>query len=183
MDVNILLSIGLAMDAFAVSIACGLNVKKNLVNKALIAGVSFGFFQGFMAFIGWYLGSGVAVYIESFDHWVAFMLLAYIGGSMIIGHKNEDQNINLDTFKTVIILSIATSIDAIIAGVTLSFVTNIIFVTIIMITVITLFLSFTGVILGAKIKAIAKHQDKIGVIGGLILIGMGLKILIEHIYM
>lgn len=176
----ILIGIGLAMDAFAVSVCKGLSMKKmNWKNTTIIA-LYFGGFQALMPVIGFLLGIGFESKIKSFDHWIAFALLSFIGINMIkeaYGEK-EDADDKVD-FKTMVVLAIATSIDALAVGVTFAFLdVNIIFAVTI-IGIITFILSIFGVKIGNVFGD--KYERKAETVGGIILILLGLKILLEHL--
>lgn len=177
----ILISIGLAMDAFAVSICKGLSMKKINWKSTIIIAIYFGLFQAIMPVFGYLLGSSFSVIVQKLDHWIAFILLAIIGGNMIKESKDDEtekRNDKVD-FKTMILLAIATSIDALAVGVTFAFFEVNIFLSIIIIGLITFSLSFVGVIIGNKFGD--KFQNKAEFIGGMILIIIGLKILLEHL--
>ncbi len=177
----ILISIGLAMDAFAVSICKGLSMKKINWKSTLIIAIYFGLFQAIMPVFGYFLGSSFSVIVQKLDHWIAFILLAIIGGNMIKESKDDEtekRNDKVD-FKTMIILAIATSIDALAIGVTFAFFEVNIFLSIIIIGIITLVLSFLGVIIGNRFGD--KYQNSAEFAGGIILIFIGLKILLEHL--
>ena len=177
----ILISVGLAMDAFAVAICKGLSMKKMEWKKAIIIGLYFGFFQMLMPVIGYLLGYGFAETLENIDHWIAFILLAFIGGKMIKEsfECKENANDSVD-FKTMFMLAVATSIDALAVGITYAFldVTNCVEVFGI-IGIITFALSVIGVKIGNKFGD--KYGNKAEFIGGVILICMGVKILFEHL--
>ncbi|MCH5163539.1 MAG: manganese efflux pump [Clostridiales bacterium] len=176
----IILGIGLSMDAFAVAICKGLSSEKFSVKAALIVGIWFGAFQALMPLIGYLLGSFVSSYIEAFDHWIAFILLAFIGGKMIYeaikGEEKQDASV---TFAIMLPLAIGTSIDAMAAGITLAFSAVNIFIAIAIIGVITFALSALGVKIGNIFGS--KFKKKAEIFGGAILILLGLKILIEHL--
>lgn len=177
----ILISIGLAMDAFAVSICKGLSMKKINWKSTLIIAIYFGLFQAIMPVFGYLLGSSFSVIVQKLDHWIAFILLAIIGGNMIKESKDDEaekRNDKVD-FKTMIILAIATSIDALAVGVTFAFFKVKIILSISIIGLITFILSFVGVIIGNKFGD--KFQNKAEFTGGIILIFIGLKILLEHL--
>lgn len=177
----ILTSIGLAMDAFAVSICKGLSIKKYNLKKGLIIGTYFGLFQSIMPLIGYLLGSFFQNLIISIDHWIAFILLSIIGINMIkesLSNENEECNELVD-LKTMLPLALATSIDALAIGVTLAFLKVNIIIAILNIGIITFILSVIGSKLGNKVGT--KFQKKSQIIGGLILIIIGLKILLEHL--
>lgn len=178
----ILIGVGLAMDAFAVSICKGLSMKKKInYKKALIIALYFGLFQGGMPLIGYALGVSFEEIVLSIDHWIAFILLSVIGIGMIkesLGDEEESLNDKVD-FKTMVILAIATSIDALAIGVTFAFLNvNIIFASL-LICVITFVISYFGVVFGNKFGD--KFGSKAELVGGIILILMGLKILLEHL--
>lgn len=179
----ILLSIGLGMDAFAVSICKGISMKKIDWKKACIIGLYFGGFQAIMPVIGYFLGSTFENIITNFDHWIAFFLLAIIGGNMIKeSFSKEIENINDDVnFKTIIMLAIATSIDALAVGITFAFFNVNLILAITLIGVITFILSVIGTKVGNRFGD--KYENKAEFIGGLILILLGLKILLEHLGM
>ena len=176
-----LISIGLAMDAFAVSICKGLSMKKINWKSTIIIAIYFGLFQAIMPVFGYLLGSSFSVIVQKLDHWIAFILLAIIGGNMIKESKDDEaekRNDKVD-FKTMIILAIATSIDALAVGVTFAFFKVNIILSISIIGLITFILSFVGVIIGNKFGD--KFQNKAELTGGVILIIIGLKILLEHL--
>ncbi len=177
----ILIGIGLAMDAFAVSICKGLSMKKMEWKKAIIIGLYFGIFQGLMPLIGYVFGIGFENKIKSVDHWIAFILLCFIGINMIkesFKKNDKDADDKID-FKTMIILAIATSIDALTVGVTFAFLDVNILLSVIIISIITFFLSIIGVKIGNVFGD--KYESKAEFTGGIILILIGLKILIEHL--
>lgn len=177
----ILISIGLGMDAFAVAICKGLAMKKMDWKKAFTIAVYFGVFQALMPFIGYELGINFKDAIQEIDHWIAFILLVSIGINMIReALKKDDDDVNDDVgFKTMIVLALATSIDALAVGVTFAFLEVQIIIPIIMIGIITFAMSFVGVKIGNYFKD--KFKDKAEILGGIILIAMGAKILIEHL--
>lgn len=176
---TILIAVGLAMDAFAVAICKGLAIKEIDIKKSIIIGLYFGIFQAGMPLIGYLLGSSFSSLVDKFDHWIAFILLLFIGINMIKESKeNDTKNSSID-FKTMILLAIATSIDALTVGITFAFFNlNIIF-TIIMIGIITFILSIIGVIIGHEFGD--KFKNKAEIFGGIILIIIGIKILVEHL--
>ena len=178
------IAVGLSMDAFAVSICKGLNMRKLNYKHTFIIALFFGGFQGLMPLIGWFLGKQFEQYITNFDHWIAFILLAFIGGQMIheaLKKDNEkcdiDENLDL---KELFILAIATSIDALAIGITFALIPNTnILTSIILIGIITFVLSIIGVFIGNKFGA--RFKSKAEFAGGLILILIGAKILFEHL--
>lgn len=176
------ISIGLSMDALAVSVANGIMIKKLQVRHAFRIALSFGFFQAIMPLIGWAAGITFSNYIKEFDHWVAFLLLVVVGGRMIwesySSSKKDDTVRNCLHFPTLLILSIATSIDALAVGVSFAFLDMVIWLPIFLIGIITFIICFIGVILGNKLGPV--FGNKLGIIGGLVLIAIGIKILVEH---
>ena len=177
----VLISISLAMDAFAVSVGKGLTVCNVRMRHALVAGLWFGGFQALMPLIGYFLGISFADLVVSVDHWIAFGLLVAIGLNMIretIWGDEETQN-NDFGFRTMLIMAIATSIDALAVGVSMAFLDVNIWIAALVIGVITFAISAMGVVLGCRIgNAIG---SKAGIIGGTILVALGLKILLEHL--
>jgi len=178
-----LIALGLAMDAFAVSLTIGMSTsKKEKWEMALKASIFFGGFQGFMPFIGWAIGISFADYIQEIDHWVAFILLVVIGGKMIFEAIKEDDINGKEekgySNKRFIVLAIATSIDALAVGISFAFLNVNILSAIIIIAIVTFIFCMIGVYLG---KALGKiFGSKAEVLGGIILIIIGIKILIEH---
>lgn len=177
----IILSIGLSMDAFAVAMCKGLSMKKMSWKKAIVIALYFGIFQAVMPLIGYGLGIKFQQSIANIDHWIAFILLTIIGINMlkeIWSEAESESNDNID-FKSMIVLAIATSIDALAIGITFAFLKcNIVFsVTCIGIT--TFLLSLIGVKIGNIFGA--KYEKKAQLVGGLILILLGIKILVEHL--
>lgn len=176
-----LIGVGLAMDAFAVSICKGLSMKKLNLKKAIIIGLYFGIFQALMPTLGYFLGKGFENLVVSIDHWIAFVLLSFIGIGMIKEAFKDEEEINDDiSFKTMLILSIATSIDALACGITFAFLRVNIFLAVLLIGIITFTISVLGVYIGNKFGD--KLEKKAKLLGGIILIGIGLKILIEHLF-
>ena len=176
-----IIAIGLAMDAFAVSICKGLAMQKVSFKKAGIVGLWFGGFQALMPFVGYLLGSQFEQYITAFDHWIAFALLLLIGGSMIreaLSKQEECANASLD-IKSMLLLAVATSIDALGVGVTFAFLQVEIIPAIAFIGVITFVLSTLGVKVGNVFGV--KYKSKAELAGGVILILMGFQILFEHL--
>lgn len=175
------LAVGLSMDAFAVSICKGLAMKKITLKKACIVGLWFGGFQALMPLIGYLLGSQFEQYITSIDHWIAFILLCLIGLSMIkeaLSGEEEKTDDSLDA-KTMLLLAVATSIDALAVGITFAFLQVDIVPAVSFIGVITFVLSAIGVKVGNLFGT--KYKSKAEIAGGVILIVIGLKILLEHL--
>jgi putative Mn2+ efflux pump MntP len=177
-----LLALGLAADAFAVSISSGLKIKRIKINKALKIALFFGGFQAFMPLIGWGLGLSLRPLLLAVDHWIAFGLLSFIGGRMIYECVQDEvceKKFNpLDTY-TLVTLSLATSIDALVVGFGFSIIKSAIIPAVTAIGFITFFLSFVGVFIGHKFGNL--FQNKIEMMGGAILIIIGSKILLEHL--
>ena len=178
--ITILIALGLAMDSFSVSITRGFNTKNRLSIEALKTGFFFGLFQALMPVLGWLAGLSIINLISGFDHWIAFGLLVFIGVRMIYESVSRDskQVVSSSSFKVLIMLSIATSIDALAVGLSLSFLDTSIVPAAIIIGIITFFLSFFGVYMGKKFGS---YFEKIGILGGIILIVIGLRIIIEHL--
>ena len=177
-----LIAVGLSMDAFAVSVCKGLSERSLKAKHYFIIGAWFGGFQALMPLIGYLLGSAFEQYITSFDHWVAFVLLGLIGGNMIreaFSKDEEDQDASFG-FKTMLLLAIATSIDALAVGITFALLPDVnIFAAISLIGVTTFVLSAIGLKVGNVFGA--KYKAKAEFVGGVILILIGTKILLEHL--
>lgn len=183
----ILISVALAMDSFAVSITKGLEMSSLKIKKCIIIGACFGVFQAIMPLIGFFLGKSFISYISHIDHWIAFILLLVIGIKNIIEALNEGKKNNCNIERRydisenaeLLILGIATSIDALAVGITLSFENINIWISVVIIGLITFLISFLGVCLGRL--AGDKWKNKAGILGGVILILIGIKILASHI--
>jgi len=180
----LMIGIGLAMDAFAVSLTMGLSTtKKNKIKIASKAGIFFGLFQGLMPLTGWLLGIKFTKYIEKIDHWIAFGLLVFIGGKMVYesikGNDDEEKQIDFSN-KRFLVLAIATSIDALAVGVSFAFLSVNILSASIIIACTTFILCIVAVYIGGVLGSVLKSKSEI--IGGVILIIMGSKILIEHLF-
>jgi putative Mn2+ efflux pump MntP len=183
----LLLAIGLSMDAFAVSICKGLAIKKITLKECCIVGLWFGGFQALMPTVGYFLGSQFASLIESFDHWVAFILLGLIGGNMIREALTEpgcedgacDINAVSLAFKPMLAMAVATSIDALAVGVSFAFLKVDIFKAAAFIGITTFTLSAAGTKIGNVFGA--KYERKAEFAGGVILVVLGTKILLEHL--
>lgn len=177
----IFIAVGLAMDAFAVSITSGIAIRKLKVNHAVRIALFFGSFQAIMPVLGWLSGLTLKGFISSVDHWIAFGLLSFIGCKMIYesfkveeGDRTSPLNIGI-----LLILSIATSIDALAIGISFAFLGISIVTPVIVIGAITFVLSLSGVFIGNKFGHL--FEKKVEVLGGLILISIGIKILLEHL--
>lgn len=177
-----LIAIGLSMDAFAVAICKGLKMRRIDYAQTLIIGIFFGGFQALMPFIGWMLGVKFQRHIEVFDHWVAFVLLAFVGGKMIYdSFKSEEEELSeIFSISELFVLAIATSIDALAVGVAFGMLADVnIFYSIMVIGLTTFILSVLGVFIGNKFGL--AYKNKAEFVGGVILILLGLKILLEHL--
>ncbi len=176
-----LIAIGLSMDAFAVSLCQGLNMKKLNYKDSLVISTFFGTFQALMPLVGWFIGVQFERYIVAFDHWIAFFLLAFIGVKMIFdAFKQEENQVQELSVKELFLLAIATSIDALVVGITFALIPNAnIYLSVLFIGIITFILSFIGVLIGHRFGD--KYEKKAELFGGFILIAIGLKILIEHL--
>lgn len=176
-------AVGLSMDAFAVSVCKGLAMKKLSWKKAAVIGLWFGGFQALMPTIGYLLGTRFERYVTAFDHWIAFILLSLIGGSMIrdaLSGKQEETDDSVSV-KAMLPLAVATSIDALAVGVTYAFLKVAIVPAVSFIGAVTLILSAAGVKIGNAFGL--KYKARAEISGGVILILMGLKILLEHLGM
>ena len=176
-----LIAVGLSMDAFAVSVCKGLAMPKCTFKKAAIVGLWFGGFQALMPAIGYILGAQFQETIASIDHWIAFVLLALIGGNMIheaLDNDEEEADASLDV-KTMFLLAVATSIDALAIGITFAFLKVNIIPAVCFIGIVTFIISFAGVKIGNVFGA--RYKNKAEIVGGVILILLGLKILLEHL--
>lgn len=175
-----MLAIAVAMDAFAVSICKGTTIRENLKKKATIVASWFGLFQGIMPLIGFFLMDSVEKYLNGIKEYVIFGLLAYIGISMIINSlKNEKIDSSLK-FKEMLLLSLATSLDALSIGMTISLLRVNVYLAVSIITIVTFMFCFLGVIIGSKFGE--KYKNKAEIFGGVILIILGLKVLLGYLF-
>jgi putative Mn2+ efflux pump MntP len=184
----VLIGFSLAMDAFAVSVSSGISIKNLKLFHALRASFFFALFQFAMPVAGWYLGLAFAAYIQAFDHWVAFGLLILIGGKMLFEASKEkekeeaggpDQGKDIRSLSCLFLLSVATSIDALAVGLSFSFLDQDIWAPAFLISAITFAVCITGFEFGRRIGVLL--EKRAGILGGLILIGIGIKILLEHL--
>ena len=181
----LLIGIGLSMDAFAVSICKGLAMRKVNKKQALVIGLFFGGFQALMPFIGWALGIQFQSYITNIDHWIAFVLLVFIGGKMIVEAVKPEEEEAVEVMdppldiKEMFLLAIATSIDALAVGVSFAFLDYPIVEAISIIGVTTFVISVGGVYVGNFFGS--RYKNKAELAGGLILVLLGVKILLEHL--
>lgn len=176
-----LIAVGLSMDAFAVSVCKGLATPQYKLKYSLICGAWFGVFQALMPVIGYLLGVNFKQWITSFDHWIAFVLLGIIGFGMIKEALKSDEEEADPSFsaKTMAVLAVATSIDALAVGVTFAFLSVNIFAAVAFIGICTFLISAAGVKIGAVFGT--KYKSKAELAGGIILVVLGIKILIEHL--
>ncbi|MBP3426418.1 MAG: manganese efflux pump [Rikenellaceae bacterium] len=178
----LIIAVGLAMDAFAVSVCKGLSVRRVRVSQALTAGVWFGGFQALMPVAGWLLGVSFAEAVESVDHWVAFVLLGVIGGNMIreaVSAQEECEHDSDFSPRAMLPMAVATSIDAMAVGVSFAFLRVSMWQAATIIGVVTFALSAVGVALGSRLGCRFKQRAEL--VGGVILVLMGVKILVEHL--
>ncbi len=184
---TILIALALAMDCFAVSAVCGVIVRHPEGKTMLPIALLFGLFQGLMPLIGWALTSRFSHYLQAADHWIAFGLLAFIGGKMIADSfkAEEDRSMNPRKLRTQLLLAVATSIDALAVGIsyactgyeTLSSIA----VPVVVIGIVSFLMSILGFTIGAKFGDAVVRKLRPELLGGIILIGIGIKILIEHL--
>lgn len=178
----LLIAVGLAMDAFAVAICKGLAMRKPGVKAILVIGLWFGFFQAVMPVIGYLLGSSFYSYISDYDHWIAFALLALIGVNMIREALSGEEEEGVDDsigFRTMLVLAIATSIDALAVGISLAMTGDDIVQSAVMIGVVTFLISAAGVKMGSLVGD--RFGSRAELVGGVILILIGLRILLDHL--
>jgi len=179
----LVMAIGLSMDSFAVSISCGLAEQKVSFAHAVKIALAFAVFQGILPIVGWFMGTGIKIYVESIDHWIAFVLLAYLGGKMIYEGATmptDKKESNIYSFRHIATLSLATSIDALVVGFSYALAeTEKIFSGALIIGGVTFFFSMLGIRIGKDVGG--KFGSKVEILGGVILIGIGTKILMEHL--
>ena len=177
-----LISIGLSMDAFAVALCKGLAMPRLNMRQAAVIAIFFGGFQALMPLLGWLLGRSFQNYITAFDHWIAFGLLLFIGGRMIYEARQPDAADTASarlSIRQLLLLSIATSIDALAVGVTFAFLQTDIVFAVSLIGVTTFILSLVGVAVGHRFGV--RYKNKAEIAGGVVLILIGVKILLEHL--
>ncbi|MCO5383577.1 MAG: manganese efflux pump MntP family protein [Methanosarcina barkeri] len=178
---DFLLALGLSMDAFAVSMSSGTTIRPFRLNDALKLAFFFGGFQAFMPVLGWLGGSAVSEFVSDYAPWIAFLLLAFIGGKMIYEalYGSSEGKVSSLSYSVLFVLAIATSIDALAVGMSFAFLSTPILEPVIIIGCVTFFMSFCGAILGYRMGHFFEHEVEI--LGGLILLGLGCKILAEHL--
>ncbi len=179
----LIIAVGLSMDAFAVSIGKGLAVRKVTWKNALCVGLWFGSFQALMPLAGYFLGVSFSSFVSSVDHWIAFVLLSLIGGNMIRESASKGDECSLGDasfgFRTMLLMALATSIDALAAGVTFAFLNADIWSSVAVIGATTFVFSVVGILIGHIVGC--RFHKGAGIFGGIVLIGIGLKILVEHL--
>ena len=176
-----LIAIGLCFDSFAVSVSSGIMMKHINIFEAMKISFSFAFFQGLMPLLGWMAGKRISVYLSDYDHWIAFGLLVFIGLRMIWESQKMEENKTFNPLNIwfIIYMSIATSIDALIVGLSFAFFETNIYASIIIIGIVTFIAAMLGILFGKK--AGNRLGKKMEILGGIILIIIGFKILLEHL--
>lgn len=176
-----IIAVSLALDAFSVSVAYGIKNKHPNINLAIKAAAFFGIFQALMPLIGWFIGTSLQSFISSLTPWIACILLTIVGGKMIqeaFEKSDEKESINLLNNKTLFMLAIATSIDALAVGITLGLIQLPLLLSVSIIGIVTFLLCFAGFLLGKKLGSF--FEGKVEILGGIVLILIGSKILLEH---
>jgi putative Mn2+ efflux pump MntP len=180
----LLIALGLSADAFAVSLSCGASEKKLPIKFAFNASLMFGFFQSAMPTLGYFFGNLWAKYVFAFGHWISFAMLTFVGTKMIFEAIKEEKNENFNhgksfsNIKNVLLLAVATSIDAFAVGVSFSFDSKSILISALIIGIITFFISFAGFFVGRKFGDL--FGEKAEIIGGTVLLAIGVKIVVSH---
>lgn len=180
----VLIAVGVSADAFAVALGKGLHMRQFNYRNGLIIALTFGAFQALMPLLGYFLGTRFAEYIRDYDHWLAFALLAGVGGKMLLeafsDHEDTEQDEDSIKVRELLVLALATSIDALAVGISFAFLPNVpIVAAVALIGVITLVISFAGVVLGHRVgNRLGKPAE---IAGGVILILIGINILFEHL--
>ena len=182
----LMIAIGLSMDAFAVSTTNGMCVsrqykRQSFFTRALVWSAMFGLFQGLMPMLGYFLGKTFASFISSIDHWIAFILLGFIGGKMIweAARGGEEEHAEALSLKLLVMMAVATSIDALAVGITFAFLRMDILPSAAVIGLTTFVISFGGVCAGNRFGA--RYKRKAEIVGGVVLVLIGVKILLEHL--
>ena len=179
----LLIALGLAMDCFAVSLGIGTNGIKKTTRMVLRLAFHFGLFQGGMTLLGWLAGSTIVKLISNFDHWIAFGLLAFVGVKMIRESFGRDEQTRVGDPSRggfLVILSVATSIDALAVGLSLAFIDGSIWFSSLLIALVSGVLSLTGLLIGGRLGL--KFGKRMELLGGLILIGIGIRVLVTHLF-
>lgn len=178
----LIIAIGLSMDCFAVALGAGCSLKKINIYQLMRLSVSFGLFQAIMPTIGWLVGRTVINFIAPYDHWVAFGLLALIGGHMVwefFEKKEKDEAVDVTRGVRLLVLSVATSIDSLAVGLSFAFLKVNIVLAVVIIGVVAFIITATGFVIGRKVSQFMGKWAELA--GGLILIGIGLRILLSHL--
>ena len=184
---NFLIALALAMDCFAVSVVCAVILRRKASGIMLRMAFLFGFFQALMPFIGWLLTNRFSSQLEAFDHWIAFAMLVLIGGKMIIDSFKEEEEASLkpDKWKTQLLLAVATSIDALAVGISYACTgydtVESLLEPLLTIGVVSFLMSILGYLLGYRFGEAVNRKMRPELLGGIILIGIGIRILIEHL--
>ena len=185
---NVLIALALAMDCFTVSVVCAVILRRKAWGVMLRLAFLFGFFQALMPLIGWFLTSRFSAYVEAFDHWIAFAMLAFIGGKMLLDSFKEDEDeksINPRDLRSQLLLAVATSIDALAVGISYACTGYDTFaqlsVPLLYIGLVSFGMSLLGFWLGARFGESVNKKMRPELLGGLILIGIGVKVLLEHL--
>ncbi len=177
-----LIAIGLCFDSFAVSVSTGLIIKDIKISQTLKVATFLGFFQALMPFLGWLVGKKLKEYIANFDHWIAFALLLIIGGKMIFESMKNEEEKTFNPLKIIVLIgiSIATSIDAFVVGITFGLLNISILLAVLIIGFVTFSVGILGIYIGRKTGN--RFGNKMEIFGGIVLILIGIKILIEHLF-
>jgi putative Mn2+ efflux pump MntP len=183
----LLIALALAMDCFTVSVVCGMIVRRNEARTMLSLSFLFGLFQALMPLLGWFLARSLNEYIEAYDHWIAFAMLSLIGGKMILDAFRDEENSSINPRKagTKVILAIATSIDALAIGISFACTgydtLGTMVLPLILIGAVSFIMSLVGFFVGVRSGDLVNKIIKPELLGGIILIGIGIKIIIEHL--
>jgi len=179
----LLIALGVSADAFAVALTKGLHMRRFNLAHAVIIALTFGLFQAVMPLVGWLLGTQFARYITEFDHWVAFVLLLLVGGKMLweafSAHEDTERDYDRLDVRRLLVLALATSIDALAVGITFAFIEVSILWAVVLIGVTTAVLAFVGVVVGRRVGARFGRPAEIA--GGVVLILIGTRILLDHL--
>ena len=176
---SLIIAVGLAMDSFSVSLAGGAALKENIVKTAVIAGIFFGFFQFAMPLLGWAIGIPITQVIDPFGYWIVVGLFFFIGGKMIWdSFSGDEEGISLIGWKVLLLLAIATSIDALAVGISFALIGETVLLPAVIIGVVAFVFSFFGVLAGHKLSSIL--GNKMQILGGVILVLIGIKFLLEY---
>ena len=177
----LLIALGLTMDCFAVSLAEGVSLRELRMRHALLVGITFGFMHALMPTIGWFAGLGMRPYIQAFDHWIAFVLLTFVGGKMIfesVWRPEASKRRNTQELVILLTLAWATSIDALAVGLSFSFLRLQIVLPVILIGLVAFCVSLLGLYAGKRLGP--RFERYAGLVGGSLLIGIGLRVLLDH---